>query len=381
MIYNSLNQMKAKSLDAGKYADGQGLWLVKRSKVAGKWMLRLSVHGRRREMGLGPWPDVSIAEARGRAAEARQTLRDGSDPIVARAKEQASAKRLTVSEAIEGCFAARQAELKADGKAGRWLSPLKLHIIPKLGDHPIEEINQHFLKETLEPIWHKKTDAARKALNRMNLTLRYAAALGLEVDLQATMKARALLGKQRHTVEHIPSVPYAEAPAFYQWLKTKPGVAALALRFLIVTVTRTSEVRFARFDEVAENVWTLSAERTKTGQLRRVPLTDEALEIVAEARQRTDGEYLFPSVRSKPISDAAMSVFMRREGYTARPHGFRATFRTWVEEETDTPYEVKEAVLGHRVDSEVVRAYQRSDRLEQRREIMRAWARYLGDSL
>ena len=380
MLFNSLNQMKAKNLSAGKYADGQGLWLVKRSKTAGKWVQRLSVHGRRREMGLGSWPDVSIAEARDRAEEARKTLRTGADPIIEREKTRVSARKITVVEAIHGCFEARQAELKNDGEAGRWLSPLKVHVIPKIGRYPIEDIDQHALKDTLGPIWHDKPEAAAKALNRMNLTLKHAAALGLDVDLQATMKARALMGKQRHTVTHIPSLPYAEAPAFYSWLNTKPGIAPLALRFLILTVARTSEVRFVRFGEIEDDIWTLAAERTKTGKTHRIPLTDEALEIVQAARDATTGDYLFTAHQGKPISDAAMSSFMKREGYEARPHGFRATFRTWAEEVADAPHEVKEACLGHNVDDGVVRAYQRSDRLEKRRGLLYHWAHLLTGS-
>lgn len=127
MMYNALTQMTARSLDRGKYADGQGLWLVKRDKQFGKWMLRLVVSGKRREMGLGRWPDVSIAEARERAAGARKQVRDGLDPIVDRQKTKRVVKRLTLKEAIDGCFEARKAELKRDGDAGRWMSPLKTH--------------------------------------------------------------------------------------------------------------------------------------------------------------------------------------------------------------------------------------------------------------
>lgn len=377
MIYNTLNQMKAKSLDAGKYADGQGLWLVKRTKATGKWVLRVTVHGRRREMGLGAWPDVSIAEARERAAVARKLVRDGLDPIVQREKQRAVTRRLTVEKAINGCFAARKAELKRDGEAGHWMSPLSKHVIPKIGSYPIEDVDQHILKNLLEPIWHEKPDAAAKALNRLNLTLKHAAALGLDVDLQATMKARALLGKQRHEVTHIPSLPYAEAPEFYRWLKSKDGVAARALRFLVLTLARTTEIRLARLDEFEGDVWTLSPERTKTSQAHRVPLTPEALEIVEASRGSAKNGYMFPSHRGKPMSDAAMSSFMKREGYVARPHGFRATFRTWVEETTETPFEVKESALGHRIGSEVVRAYQRSDLLEKRRQLLLEWEGFL----
>jgi integrase len=377
LLYNALNQMTARSLDKGKYADGQGLWLVKRDKQFGKWMLRVVISGKRREMGLGRWPDVSIAEARERAAAARRQLRDGIDPIFDRQKTKRTVKRLTLKDAIDTCFDARKAQLKREGDAGRWLSPLKTHIIPKLGSYPVEEIDQHTLVETLGPIWHDKAEVARKALNRVNLTLKHAAALGLNVDLQATMKARALLGKQRHQAEHIPSLPYAEAPAFYQWLTTVPGLTALALRLLMLTVARTSEVRLATFSEIKGDIWYLAAERTKTGRKQRVPLNDEALAVIVAARQLSESDYLFPSLKGKPLSDAAMAALMKREGHEARPHGFRATFRTWCEEKTDTPFEVKEAALGHMIDSGVVGAYQRSDRIQKRQSLLTLWSDYL----
>lgn len=377
MLHNVLNQMKAKNLGSGKYSDGQGLWLVKRDKEAGKWILRVVLSGKRCEMGLGRWPDVSIAEAREQATAARKAIREGLDPIQQRTKSKRVVKCLTFKEAIDGCYKAKQAELKNDGTAGRWMSPLSSHIIPKLGTTAVEDIDQHALVETLGPIWHNKPEAARKALNRVNLTLKHAAALGLNVDLQATMKAKALMGKQRHEVTHIPSMPYQDAAGFYRWLKTQDTVSALALQFLMLTVARTSEVRLATFDEIEGDVWTLPPSRTKTGREHRVPLTDEALAIVERCRELSPNEYLFPALKEKPISDMAMSAFMKREGYEARPHGFRATFRTWCEEQTDTPFEVKESALGHAVDSGAAAAYQRSDRLSQRQCLLESWEAYL----
>jgi integrase len=376
-ITNALTQMKARSLDKGKHADGQGLWLVKSRQKSGKWIVRIVIDGKRREMGLGRWPDVSIAEARKSASEARRLLRDGVDPIQERQQRSRRVNRLTVADAIQTCFKARQAELKGDGKAGRWMSPLSVHVIPKIGDKAIEDVDQHELKKLLDPIWHEKPVAARKALNRMNLTLKHAAALGLQVDLQAVMKAQALLGKQRHEITHIPSLPYQKAPKFYRWLCTKETMSALALRFLMLTVARTSEVRFAAFDEVNNGIWTLKSERTKTGKEHRIPLSEEAMKITQTARKSLAQTRLFPGANGKAMSDAAMSRFMEREGYSERPHGFRATFRTWVEECTTTPFEVKEAALGHQVDSSVVMAYQRSDRLSKRKLLAESWADYL----
>lgn len=377
MKFSALTQMTAKNLGPGKHADGQGLWLIKRDKNVGRWMLRLVVYGKRREMGLGSWPDVSIGEARERAAQARRKLRDGLDPIEERAKLRHRIDRLTVEQAIDQCFEARKAQLKGDGEAGRWMSPLKVHVLPRIGRKAIEDVDQHLLKELLAPIWHEKPQAASKALNRINLTLKHAAALGLDVDLQAGMKTRALLGKQRHKVEHIPSMPYGDVPAFYQSLEHENGVAALALRFLILTAARTSEVRLATFDEIDGNVWRLPAVRTKNGREHSIPLSTAAVQIVEQARSQSTNEYLFASYRGKPLSDAAMSKFMRARKHTARPHGFRASFRTWLEEQTDAPFEVKEAALAHHVDSGVVGAYQRSDRLRKRRGLMDAWLLHL----
>lgn len=377
MKRHSLSHMQTKKAPAGKYADGQGLWLCKRSKDAGKWIVRFIIQGKRREMGLGSWPDVSISEARERAAEARKKLRDGIDPIEERSKLRHRPQRMTVEAAIQDCFRARQAELKNDGRAGRWLSPLNTHVIPKIGQRSIEDIDQHVLRSVFDPIWHSKPDAARKAMNRMNLTFKHAAALDLDVDLQAIMKMKALLGKRRHEAKHIPSLPFQDAPGFYQELTANDTITASALRFLMLTATRSSEVRFATFDEIWDRAWHLNEDRTKTGKTMRVPLSDEALKVVEQAKTKTTDEYLFPSPKSGALSENAMSTFMKRAKMAARPHGMRATFRTWAESETDADWETKESALGHSIGNKVERAYQRSDLFEKRRSLMDQWASFL----
>jgi len=140
---------------------------------------------------------------------------------------------VTLTEAAQGCFEAKKAELKNATAVKRWLGLLENHVLPKIGDIPVEDIDQHMIKKTLEPLWHRKAETARKSLGHIGQTLKYAAALGLEVDLQATMKARALLGKQKHKTEHIPAMPYADAPKFYGWLCEQNHTAALALRLLV----------------------------------------------------------------------------------------------------------------------------------------------------
>ncbi len=356
MKQHILSHIAARNAPPGRYGDGAGLWLHKRERARGK--------------------DVSIADARAAAAEARATLRAGQCPIEARRQQNRVIARLTVAQAIASCFEARKAQLKGDGAAGRWLSPLNVHVIPKIGDRAIEDVDQHALRDLLAPIWHTKPEAAAKALNRLSLTFTHAGALGLAVDLQACLKARALLGKQRHETEHIPALPYSEAPKFYQWLGTLDTTASRALRFLMLTLARTSEVRLATSDEIEGEVWSLSAKRTKTNESRRIPLVAEAQALVAG-----QSGHLFAAYRGKPLSDMAMTALMDRAGLSARPHGFRSTFRTWAEECTKADFETKEACLGHAVDVGVVGAYQRSDRLAKRRKLLEAWHKHLTQPL
>lgn len=377
VLLNSLNPLKAKNLHEGKYADGQGLWLVKSERARGKWVLRVVIQGKRREMGLGRWPDVSIAEARELAAEARRKTRIGVDPITQRAEGRKKGARLTVQQAVDSCFEARKAELKDDGEAGRWMSPLTVHVLPVIGKSAVEDLDQHALKKALEPIWHTKADTARKALNRISLTLKHAAALGLAVDLQATMKVRALLGKQRYVSEHIPSMPYKDAPAFYRWLCEQTSAAALPLRFVMLTAARTGEVRFARHDYIDGETLTLPPEVTKTGREHKIPIGDEAMLVINAAKRTDDQQLLFPSPTGRILSDATMSRLMEREGLAYRPHGFRATFRTWAEEVANATFEVAESALGHTVDRGVVRAYQRSDRFQKRKILLLQWQDHL----
>ena len=189
-----------------------------------------------------------------------------------------------LNEIALDAFESRKAELKGDGKAGRWFSPLELHVLPKLGKVPVAEIDQRDIRDTLAPIWHDKADTARKAMNRLSICLRHAAALGLEVDLQATDKARALLGKQRHTAENVPAMPWQDVPAFYQ----KPDGrqrTELALRLLILTAVRSYPLRHLHVDQIEGDVWTIPAEAMK-GRMGATSDFRVPLSIEAQARHR-----------------------------------------------------------------------------------------------
>ena len=336
----------------------------------------MTVHGRRREMGLGRFPDVTLGNAREAAQKWRNMAARGIDPIKERERERRQAERNlhTLADVTRECFEARQADLKGDGKAGRWMSPLEGHILPKLGGVPVAEIDQNDIKTVIAPIYHSKAETARKALNRLNLVLQHGAAMGLDVDLQAVAKARALLGKPRHTAKHIPAMPWADVPEFYKSLTYEDTITHLALRLLILTGSRSGPVRFCHIDEISDGVWTIPADKMKTGSEYRIPLSDEAQTVITFARPFARDGFLFPSVRKGVISDATMARFMERRGLEARPHGFRSSLRDFISETTNTPHDVAEACLAHSTGSSVETAYKRTDFLEQRRALLERWA-------
>ena len=379
-----LSARSAATLGVGKYADGGGLWLFKSDDKRGKWVLRVTVHGRRREMGLGPYPEVPLADARLTAGEARTEVRAGKDPIKERQRRRREAERNLhiLADVAVDAFESRKAELKGDGKSGRWFSPLELHVLPKLGKVPVSELDQIDIRDCLLPIWHSKSETARKALNRLTICIRHAAALGLEVDMQAPDKARELLGRPRHTAKHIPSMSWQDAPAFYASL-SNGSVTHFALRLLMLTGVRSAAIRFARIEEIEGDVWTVPADRVKgrrdATSAFRVPLASEATLLIDQAKRLARDGYLFPSARRGVISDATMSRLMERRALEARPHGFRSTLRDWLAEETDATYEVAETILGHTVGGSVERAYRRTDFLDQRRHYLELWAQHLSE--
>lgn len=382
---DKLSAIKVQKAGPGKYNDGAGLWLHKRADGGAQWFLRVTVHGRRREMGLGPLSDVSLRDARIAAEKWRGLARGGRDPIKERAHERRLKERVdnSLAAVAEDAFTARQAQLKDDGKAGRWFTPLRLHVLPKLGKVPVEDIDQQDIRTTIAPLWHTKADTARKALDRLNIVMRHGAALGLDVDLQAVAKAKALLGKSRHEAQHIPAMAWQEVPGFYATL-AEPTVTHLALRLLILTGVRSRPVRFLRVEHIDDDVWTIPAELMKGAKGKtsdfRVPLSVEAQKVIDLAKPYGRDGFLFPSVRKGVISDATMARLMERRGMDARPHGFRSSLRTWLAEATDAPYEVAETVLAHTVGSSVQRAYSRTDYLEQRAALMEKWADSLTQS-
>lgn len=381
---HKLSARQIETLPSGKHGDGGGLWLnVRDAGASRQWFLRVTVHGRRREMGLGGYPALSLKKARDAAAQWRNVAKAGNDPVKVREKQRRDALRNLhqFGDVARDAFEARKSELKDEGNAGRWMSPLEQHVIPKLGKVPVAEIDQIDIRDALKPIWHEKADTARKAMNRIGLVLKHAAALGLDVDLQACDKAKALLGKTRHVAKHVPAMPWQDVPAFYDGL-SDGTVTHLAMRLLILTGVRSQPLRLLTLNQLDGDTWTIPAEnmkgvKGKTAEFR-VPLSTEAQRVIEQALPHSRNNLLFPGVRGRsPISDMTLSQYMARAGLEPRPHGFRTSLRTWLAECTDAPHELAETMLAHATGSQVSRAYQRSDFLEQRRALLERWANHV----
>lgn len=380
---NKLTVKAIKTSPKGAYGDGGGLLLRKTDRNNGQWIYRFRLDGRQRQMGLGGLNKVSLSKARQLRDECQALVIDGIDPVSERKKARQAqvVKTVTLADVAVIAFVARQAELRADGKAGRWFSPLELHVLPSLGKRPIVSITQNDIKNTLGPIWHEKADTARKAINRLQIVFKHAVAMGLDVDIQAVDKAKALLGKQRHQVKNIPSMPWGEVPEFFSSLDEGTPVQ-LALKFLILNPgARSKPVRFLRAEDIEKNVWTVPAEMMK-GQKGhthdwRTPLSTESLAIIEASAPFERNGWLFPNQSGRGvISDASMSRLMERRGLEYRPHGFRSSFRTW-SAETGQRRDIAELSLAHKIHGRVEASYLRTDFLEDRAAMAQLWSEFV----
>lgn len=376
-----LNARKVETAVPGRHGDGRGLFLYVKPTGARSWVLRYQVQGRRRDLGLGPYPDVSLAMARDRAAEARRLIAEGEDPI---AKKQ-QAKPKTFREAALELIESKRPGWKNAKHAAQWTATLESYVFPKIGAVQVAKIETADVTSTLTPIWAAKPETANRVRQRIEAVIDYASALGIRTgDNPARWRGHLdhLLPKPKkvRAVVHHPALPHAQIADFMTDLGKREGVAARALAFTILTAARSGETRGMTWGEVDldAKVWTIPAGRMKAAKEHRVPLTDAALALLG---QRTEGTYddtlVFGSEAKpgKPISDMSMTAVLRRmERTDITVHGFRSTFRDWAGETTGFPREVIEAALAHGIKDKAEAAYARSDLFDKRRKLMEAWA-------
>ena len=363
---------------AGRYCDGQGLYLDVRPTGSRGWVQRLTIRGRRTELGLGGFPLVSLKEAREKAFANRKLAREGGDPLADKRRTESTP---TFAEATRQVWKQLRPGWRSPRHSELWRGSLKRHALPRIGGMPISEVTSADVIRILAPIWHGKPATARKLRQRIRAVLEWAVAMDLRPDNPCD-RIGPVLGSQSNGVRHRRALPHgevAEAIRKVRGSKARP-VVKLAFELMVLTAARSGEVRGAAWKEIdlEAGVWTVPAPRTKGNREHRVPLCGRALAILEEARRIGRGSPLvFPSVGGKPIGNTAMSDLLRELGIAAVPHGFRSSFRDWAAEETDHPREVAEAALAHKVRNQIEAAYRRSDLFERRRILMHDWERYL----
>lgn len=361
--------------EPGKYFDGNGLYLLVKPNGSRSWVQRIVIRGKRREMGLGSASLVTLSEAREAALQNRKVARAGGDPI--QAKQEALAV-LTFEEAARKVHEMHRPTWRNAKHAAQFISTLETYAFQHIGKVKVGDVNTNDVLRVLSPIWTEKPETARRVRQRIGMVMKWAVAKGWRQDNPAEAISQALPKHERRKA-HRKALPYQEVPAFLKAAKaSKAGaVTKLALEFLILTAARSGEVRNAVWSEfdLDAAVWTVPAERMKAKREHRVPLSPRAVEILTEARGFSDGsELVFPGTkRGRPLSDMTLSKLTKELGFDVDIHGFRTSFRTWAQEQTDAPREVAEAALAHTIRNQAEAAYARSDLFERRRGLMEHW--------
>ena len=365
----------------GRYADGNGLYLVVDPSEAKRWLLRTMVLGRRRDIGLGGLKLVSLAEAREKAVDYRRLARDGGDPLAEKRRRQTQVP--TFAEAARTVHASHGAAWKNAKHKTQWLTTLGHYAFPVFGDRRVDQIHTPEVLKALSPIWLEKPETARRVRQRIKAILDWAKVAGHRTGDNPVEGVTRALPRQPERTGHFSALDFNEVPAFIQELGRCGAQEStkLAFELLIITATRTSEVINARWDEIDMDaeMWTIPASRMKSGREHRVPLSGRALEILQQARKLdVESEYVFPGQRpGRPLYNMAMLKLLKPMRPDATVHGFRSAFADWAAERTNFPREVCEMALAHTIRDKTEAAYRRGDLLEKRRDLMETWAAYV----
>ncbi|WP_433989081.1 Prophage integrase IntA (plasmid) [Pseudoseohaeicola sp. NH-UV-7] len=389
--HNAPNKRSEKALSAafvrtvttpGKYFDGHGLLLKVDKSGAKRWVQRIVIRGKRTEIGMGSASLVTLAEARETALQNRKLARAGGDPLQAKRTSEAL---LTFEEASRKVHKIHEPTWRNKKHAAQFISTLETYTFPRIGKLKVSEVTTADVLAVLQPIWLEKPETARRVKQRIGTVMKWAIANGWRQDDPAISVASAL-PKQDRTPAHRKALPYDKVPEFLETLKASDALDAtkLALELLILTASRSGEVRLADWSEfdLEQGIWTRPAQRMKSKKEHRVPLSGRALELLSEARKLGTGEGLvFPgTVHGKPLSDMTLSKLTKSLGYDVDVHGFRTSFKTWAQERTNTLRDVSEAALAQVVQNKAEAAYARSDFFDKRKKVMNGWDAYVHES-
>jgi integrase len=390
-----LSAVKVRNLKGpGVFSDGGNLYFRIAPGGTCSWTFRFAVQGKTRYMGLGAYPEISLADARELAMGCRKLLQEGIDPIEHRRAQRgtqraAEAKALTFDDCVRGYINTHEAEWTNPRHRTQWAKTVADYVSPVFGKKPVAQVDQADVLKALEPIWRDKVETASRVRGRIEAVLSWAAAHGLRPSgdnpAQWTRLKHLLPKKSKvRPVENFAALPYSEIGAFVAALRESSDLAARCLEFTILTAVRTNEALGARWEEFEVNesgawTWTIPGSRTKLGREHRVPLSAPAVAIVERLQDlRGDSDFVFPGARQgRPLTAGAMLTLIKRMGRgDITVHGFRSTFRDWAGEVTHHPNHVVEQALAHAIGSAVEAAYRRGDLFEKRRRLMTDWADY-----
>ncbi|HMM76155.1 MAG TPA: integrase arm-type DNA-binding domain-containing protein [Gammaproteobacteria bacterium] len=386
-----MSAVEVRRLPEGLHAVGGVDGLLMRVKPTGarSWVLRVVIGSKRRDVGLGGFPDIPLQTARERAREAREQIRAGTDPVATRKAARAAlvasqAVSITFEQAARECHASKSKEFRNPKHAAQWLSTIETYANPVIGKLPIDQVDLSHVVKILEPIWETKTETATRLRQRMEQVIAWATVRGKRTgENPARWKGHldAVLPKPGKVskVEHHRALPVPGMYAFMNALRERAGMAARCLEFAILTAARSGEARGATWDEIdiEAKLWTVPGARMKAGKDHRVPLSADAVALLEALPRMQDSSYVFTAPRGGKLSDMALLAVMQRMEVDAVPHGFRSTFRDWCAEHTNYPREVAEMALAHTISNDVERAYRRGDLFEKRRKLMAEWARFI----
>lgn len=360
------------------------------------WIFRYQIGGRRREMGLGSYPTVSASKARLARDELKILIRSGVDPLDQRdaikartiaEREQSRRRAITFAHCMHEFIAAKQHEWSNPKHRSQWVNTLTTYALPILGDVPVTDVTTEHVLRVVNPIWHSRTETAKRLLGRIERIVDYAKSMGYrEGDNPATWRGHLentlpSPGKIQR-VQHQRALRYQDAPELWLALSEVKTNAARALRLTMLCATRTGETLGATWDEVdlERGHWAIPAERMKAGKPHRIPLSTRAVKLLADQKQRARDQWVFPGQkRGAHLSEMAMSNVLKRLDWLGRTtvHGLRSTFRDWVSEQTNFDDRLAEIALAHQLSDRVQAAYNRSDLFEKRRVMMSRWAEFL----
>lgn len=363
----------------GRHSVGDGLLLNVGQSGGCSWTCRVRTpSGIRRDMGVGSYPEVTLAEARTRSAEMRRQVRDGLDPLTE--KKKARQRALTFREAAEECWGERRPGFRNPKHGMQWIQTLRTYAFPKVGHLPVADLHHSDVIDVLRPIWLEKKETARRVLQRVAEVVNWSIGRGLrEHELPKTV-IRTALGRQKLKSRHFAAVPVEEAPAIYAQVKASGSISGEALRLQILTALRPGVARQARWADfdLKHGLWVIPAELMKAGEEHVVALSKEAVTLVQAMPRVAGSEYVFPGLnKKKAISDTSVSNVQKAIIKGVTMHGWRSTFEDWAAENTNFKQHVIDAAMAHKVDDEVKAAYRRTKFLDQRAELMQVWANFL----